>query len=129
MAVAYDADAPNPDALYFARRTMQVAKAFAMGKTTKEIALELKLSPKTIEYFRSNIYAKLKIDNLVTLTHWMLANGLITPMCENTEIEVAPPPMFPEKPRGKWRDRVPIKNRKYEGLMEEHAAGYVSPYF
>jgi DNA-binding CsgD family transcriptional regulator len=118
----YTKDIDNPEGVYLPRKTLEVAKLIALGKTTKEIAFELNRSGKTIEFHRAKIYAKLGIDNVIVLTHWLLFNGLAAPLFKTAEIEV--PESIGEPPviRGHWRDRVLPKNRKYEGLMEEQTA-------
>jgi len=58
-------------------REREVLRLFAEGRTTKEIAGLLLLSPKTIEVHRLNLYAKLKVDNVIGLTHLAIREGLV----------------------------------------------------
>ena len=57
-------------------REREVLQLFAEGKGTKEIADTLGLSPKTIEIHRLNLFAKLKVNNVVDLTRIALKEGL-----------------------------------------------------
>ena len=57
-------------------REREVLQLLAEGKTTKQIALALHLSPKTIESHRHNIMSKLKIDNIAELTKYAIREGL-----------------------------------------------------
>jgi two-component system, NarL family, response regulator NreC len=56
-------------------REREVLQLFAEGKGTKEIADALQLSPKTIEIHRLNLFAKLKVNNVVDLTRIALKEG------------------------------------------------------
>ena len=57
-------------------REREVLQLFAEGHGTKEIADTLGLSPKTIEIHRLNLFAKLKVNNVVDLTRIALKEGL-----------------------------------------------------
>ena len=57
-------------------REREVLQLFAEGKGTKEIADELGLSPKTVEIHRLNLFAKLKVNNVVDLTRIAIKEGL-----------------------------------------------------
>lgn len=58
------------------KRERQVLQLLTEGKTTKQAALELKISPKTVETHRSNIMDKLELDNLADLTKYAVREGL-----------------------------------------------------
>jgi two-component system, NarL family, response regulator NreC len=60
-------------------REREVLQLLAEGKSTKQIALQLKVSAKTIEWNRSNIMDKLGINNLAELTKYAVREGL-TPL-------------------------------------------------
>lgn len=49
----------------------------ASGKSLKEIACELDLSPKTVTTYRSRILEKLKLDSNVAIAKYAILNGLI----------------------------------------------------
>jgi DNA-binding NarL/FixJ family response regulator len=57
-------------------REREVLQLFAEGKGTKEIADDLGLSPKTVEVHRLNLFAKLKVNNVVDLSRIALKEGL-----------------------------------------------------
>jgi len=99
-----------------------VIKLICTGHNTKAIALLMKLGAKTVEYYRAKIYNKTKIYDLVTLTHWALANKLIEPLFEPIQVEIAPTIPAPPKILGKWRTRDRVKCGKYEAMMEDRAA-------
>jgi DNA-binding NarL/FixJ family response regulator len=60
-------------------RERQVAQLFAEGKTTRQVAKVLCISPKTVEGHRSKIFNKLNIDNIADLTRYAIREGLTTP--------------------------------------------------
>jgi len=60
-------------------REREVLQLVAEGKTTKEIAKELKLSPKTVDSHREHIMVKLGIRNVAGLTKYAIREGLISP--------------------------------------------------
>ena len=57
-------------------RELEVFEQIGQGRTTREIAEKLQLSPKTIESYRENLKAKLNLANSTELTrhavHWVL---------------------------------------------------------
>ena len=57
-------------------REKEVLGFIAEGKTVKEIASRLSLSPKTIEAHRKNIMDKLEINNIPELVKYALREGL-----------------------------------------------------
>lgn len=57
-------------------REREVLQLLAEGKTTKEIALRLSLSVKTIETYRQQIMAKLNIQSIAELTKYAIREGL-----------------------------------------------------
>jgi len=57
-------------------REREVLQLFAEGKTTKQIATMMHLSPKTIETHRSHIMEKLDIHSIAELTKFSLREGL-----------------------------------------------------
>lgn len=58
-------------------REFQVLRMIALGKSIKEIAEELTLSPSTIASFRVRILMKLQLKSNVELTSYALRNKLI----------------------------------------------------
>jgi DNA-binding NarL/FixJ family response regulator len=57
-------------------RERQVLKMVASGATTKEIAAQLHLSPKTVEMHRGRIMARLGIRSIAALTKYAIREGL-----------------------------------------------------
>jgi DNA-binding NarL/FixJ family response regulator len=60
-------------------RELQVVKLIAEARTSKEIAQELVISPKTVERHRQNILDKLGMSDRVELTRYAIRRGLIQP--------------------------------------------------
>ena len=61
------------------QREREVLQLFADGKTTKQIARRLHISPKTVEAHRLRIMNKLDIDNIAQLTKYAIQEGLTQP--------------------------------------------------
>jgi two-component system, NarL family, response regulator NreC len=61
------------------QREREVLQLFAEGKTTKQIASHLYISPKTVEAHRLRIMNKLNIDNIAQLTKYAIQEGLTQP--------------------------------------------------
>lgn len=59
-------------------RQREILQLIAEGQTTKAIALTLKLSPKTVEYHRAKLMARLNIYDIPGLVRFALRVGLIT---------------------------------------------------
>ena len=49
----------------------------AQGKTYQQIADTLFISPKTVDFHRTNLMRKLNLDNRTELTRYALQRGLI----------------------------------------------------
>jgi DNA-binding NarL/FixJ family response regulator len=60
-------------------REQDVLRLLAEGKRTKEIAIILGISPKTVETYRGRLMTKLGIDNLSGLVRFAIRAGLISP--------------------------------------------------
>jgi two-component system response regulator NreC len=58
------------------QREREVLQLLAEGKTTKQIALRLHISPKTVEAHRLRVMNKLDIDNVAQLTKYAIQEGL-----------------------------------------------------
>ena len=58
------------------QREREVLQLMAEGKTTKQIALQLYISPKTVEGHRLRLMTKLNIDNVAMLTKYAIQEGL-----------------------------------------------------
>jgi two-component system response regulator NreC len=58
------------------QREREVLQLLSEGKTTKQIALHLHISPKTVEAHRLRVMNKLGIDNIAQLTKYAIREGL-----------------------------------------------------
>jgi len=61
------------------QREREVLQLMAEGKTTKEIALHLHISPKTVEGHRLRLMTKLNMDSVAKLTKYAIQEGLTSP--------------------------------------------------
>jgi DNA-binding NarL/FixJ family response regulator len=59
-------------------RERQVLNLIVEGKSNKEIALELGISPKTVSVHRTNLMLKLDVQNTVELIRYAASNPLIS---------------------------------------------------
>jgi DNA-binding NarL/FixJ family response regulator len=57
-------------------REREVLQLLAEGNTTKQAAIRLHISPKTVEAHRLRIMSKLNIDNIALLTKYAIQEGL-----------------------------------------------------
>lgn len=73
------ADAGALDANRLTERETEVLRLVAQGKTSREIATILAISPKTVENHRHNIMAKLGVHDVASLTRLALASGIVAP--------------------------------------------------
>jgi len=60
-------------------RQREVLQRIAEGRSTKEIAFDLGLSPKTVEIHRRQIMERLRIHDVASLVRFALRAGLIDP--------------------------------------------------
>jgi DNA-binding NarL/FixJ family response regulator len=58
-------------------RRGQVLDGMWAGKNTKEIAADLGISTKTVEYHRTQLYRLFRVDNPVSLCRQALARGVM----------------------------------------------------
>lgn len=73
MTITHEAMMPRQ----LSPRQLEVAKLLALAYSGDEVAEMLGMSPGTVEAHRSQIYARLGIDNVVDLTHTAIRNGWI----------------------------------------------------
>jgi len=59
-------------------RELQIVRLLSEGQSTKEIAYELKISPRTVDAHKQHIMVKLKINTLAGLIKWAIRQGIIT---------------------------------------------------
>lgn len=67
---------PGPADL-LTERQVEILKLLAQGLSTKEIAYELKLSPKTVDVHRAHIMERLEITDVANLTRYAIRHGLV----------------------------------------------------
>ena len=72
---------PDEDSAFsiLSQREREVLQLLAEGKTTKQVARQLHISPKTVEAHRLRIMNKLNIDNIAQLTKYAIQEGLTQP--------------------------------------------------
>ncbi|TDQ24053.1 response regulator [Tenacibaculum caenipelagi] len=58
-------------------REISVLKLIAQEKSSNEIAKQLNISLKTVETYRSNLYKKLKVKNVVGLAMYAVRNNIV----------------------------------------------------
>jgi DNA-binding NarL/FixJ family response regulator len=61
------------------RREIEVLKLIALGRTNAEIAQTLVLSPKTVDWHRTNLMAKLDVHSAVDLARYAFRHHLVDP--------------------------------------------------
>jgi DNA-binding NarL/FixJ family response regulator len=72
------ASAPTASSVLTARER-EVLQLMAEGRTTRQIALQLHISPKTVEAHRLRVMNKLDINNVAQLTKYAIQEGLTSP--------------------------------------------------
>ena len=74
--IAADARAPDLDAL--SEREREILRLIAQGKSTKEIAVLIQVSPKTVDACRRQIMEKLNMHSIADLIKYAIREGLVT---------------------------------------------------
>jgi len=59
-------------------RLQEVLKLVAEAYTTKQIAIKLELSPKTVETYRTQLMQALRINDVAGLVRYAVGKGLVT---------------------------------------------------
>jgi DNA-binding NarL/FixJ family response regulator len=59
-------------------RQREVLQLVAEGKTTKEIAAALHISPKTVEFHRTSLMDELGVRTTAELTRYAIARGIVS---------------------------------------------------
>jgi DNA-binding NarL/FixJ family response regulator len=67
----------SPNRTILGKREREVVRLLAEGKSNKEIAPILKITPRTVETYRSRIMGKLNIHCLAQLIRYAVQNGLV----------------------------------------------------
>jgi DNA-binding NarL/FixJ family response regulator len=76
VTLAQPPSPPAATAQGLTHREVEILRAIAAGKSNKEIAGELFLSPRTIERHIANIYLKIGVHNKAEATAWALRRRL-----------------------------------------------------
>jgi len=71
-----DENADTPDMNNLSRRELDIIKLIKEGHSSKEIALQLDISLKTVEVHRYNILKKLKLKNTAALVNFINTKGI-----------------------------------------------------
>ncbi len=58
-------------------REREILPLIAEGHTSREIALRLEISPRTVEHHRANILRKLDLRNTASLIRYAMQRGLL----------------------------------------------------
>ena len=69
--------ANQPRIVVLSDRELHVLRRTASGKTVKQIAAELSLSPKTISTYRSRILTKLGLESQAEAVQYAIHNRLV----------------------------------------------------
>jgi len=59
-------------------RQREILQLFAEGLSTKKIAFELNISPRTVEYHKYQIMESLKLQGSAELIHFAIKNGIVS---------------------------------------------------
>jgi DNA-binding NarL/FixJ family response regulator len=70
-------DVPEPVPGGLTGRQLEVLRCVARGLSNKEIARELAISPKTVEFHRGQLMQRLDIHDVATLTRYAVTAGLV----------------------------------------------------
>lgn len=77
LAVDLTAGADRPLQELLSDREYQVLRLITSGKTIKEVATELSLSPKTVSTYRARVVKKIGVRSNAELIHYALQRGLV----------------------------------------------------
>jgi len=77
-AALREVETSNPESLSLTAREQEIVRLVASGLTSKQIGQRLGLSNKTVVNHRTNAMRKLGIHDVVTLTRYALARGLLS---------------------------------------------------
>lgn len=59
-------------------RQTEILRLVASGRTTKEIARDLGISPKTVEFHRSRLMERIGVHDVAGLTRFAFQNGVVS---------------------------------------------------
>jgi|SRR5450631_2140407 len=69
-------DEQEPDINILSERELQVVQLISGGHTSKEIAEDLHISPKTVEVHRHNVLRKMKLKNTICLLNYISSHAV-----------------------------------------------------
>jgi DNA-binding NarL/FixJ family response regulator len=69
---------PNPEATRLTPRQREVLQLFAEGRSAKEVAAVLTISPRTAEFHKSRILEALGIGTTAELIQYAIRNGIVS---------------------------------------------------
>lgn len=61
------------------QRESQVFESLVQGKSNKEVAIELEISPRTVEIFRAKVMSKMQAENLSALVRMAIVRSSAPP--------------------------------------------------
>ncbi len=59
-------------------REREILRAIALGHTSKEIGINLGISPRTVDRHRANMMQKLRLRGIASLTEWAVRRGVLS---------------------------------------------------
>ncbi len=68
----------HEDAPMLTEREQEILQRIVSGQTNAQIAEDLSLSPKTVDWHRTNLMRKLDVHNLAELVHYAYEHGLVS---------------------------------------------------
>lgn len=68
----------SPEAPLLTPRQEQILRLVASGRTTKEIARDLGISPKTVEFHRAQLMERLDLHDVAGMTRYAVQQGLVS---------------------------------------------------
>lgn len=77
MEIEQDAESKTSGRNLLTARQLEVLRLVASGKTTKEIARDLRISPKTVEFHRGRLMERIGATDVTGLTRFALQNGVL----------------------------------------------------
>ena len=64
--------------IQLSKREREVIKLIALGKSSKEIARLLEISPRTVDTYRQRLMSKLALNNLADVVRYAMRTGLVS---------------------------------------------------
>ena len=76
----YEGEEENCEPTVLTKRETEITALLASGKTNKEVATELCLSPHTVHTHRKNVMKKLNLRSASDITRYAMNTGLLNPV-------------------------------------------------